>query len=89
MIPISKDIVPGIKWDVRPGTHFARCYNQSCYGRILGDDEVDVTFVSEWGSVNSFGRAKCKICGAEYAWDFTDHRESLKDERRKRIMENG
>jgi hypothetical protein len=47
-------------------------------GRILEADEVDVTWVHEWGSVNSFGRTKCKICGAEYIWDNTDHQESLK-----------
>jgi len=72
---ISEHIVPGLKWDVRPGTHWCRCFNQSCYGRILEEDEVNVTFVSECdGSVHSHGRAKCKVCGAEHIWDTTyDH----------------
>lgn len=75
---ISEHIEPGLAWDNRPGTQFCRCYNQSCMGRVLEEDEVDVTWVHEWGSVHSFGRAKCKICGSKYVWDNTDHQESLK-----------
>jgi len=76
---ISQHIVPGLAWDIRPGIQYCRCYNQSCYGRRLEEDEVDVTFVGEaGGSVHSFGRAKCKICGAEHIWDFTDNLESQK-----------
>lgn len=77
MLRRSEHITPGLAWDSRVGAQWCRCYNQSCYGRILGEDEVDITWVHEWGSVNSFGRAKCKVCGAEYIWDFTDNKVSL------------
>ena len=78
---ISKHVVPGLKWDVRPGTHWCRCFNQSCYGRVLGEDEVTVTHVSEGdGSVHSHGCAKCKVCGAEHRWDTTYHQLSLTGE---------
>jgi len=74
MKPISEQVQPGLKWDGMFGRHECRCFN--CYGRVLSEDEVDVTWVHEYGSVHSFGRAKCKVCGAEHVWDNTDHLES-------------
>ena len=58
-----------ITWDVRPGTHWARC---SCTDppRILTEDEVKVIHGSDgWGSTYSFGTATCRECGATVEWD--------------------
>lgn len=61
--------MPEIKWDVRPGTHFARC---SCTDppRKLDNNEVHVFFVSDGsGGIDNFGTAKCKECGTMIHWD--------------------
>jgi hypothetical protein len=57
---------------VRYGLHCEYCK------RELADGEVHIVYVSEGGGdVNTFGKARCKVCETSASWDGTDCGSSL------------
>ena len=66
-----------LKTNIKTGLTFLGRYGSipcMCHdcGRVLGQPEIDVTFISDGGGgVDSKGSAECKICRNRLEWDQT------------------